>query len=218
MASIVIPGGGTGADTAGNFHWKAPVANVAALPASGNSYGDARVTLDPVGVYVWVQGTPDAWQSSTQGEIALANTHILVGNASGVAADVAMSGDVTIANTGATTIANGAVTSAKIGTLTTTVKHTPGTVGVSGTAVTLNLDSGNIQTCALTDDGSTVTITRGTSGKIVTVHFTGAHTVTTWTTVDEWIPAGAPTFSGSSNVVTFFFDGTTLIGQAGVAG
>lgn len=70
MASIVIPGGGTGADTAGNFHWKAPVANVAALPASGNSYGDARVTLDTGGVYVWVQGTPDAWQSSTQGEAA----------------------------------------------------------------------------------------------------------------------------------------------------
>jgi len=37
----------------GHFHWKAPVANQAALPASGNSAGDARVTLDTGDVYTW---------------------------------------------------------------------------------------------------------------------------------------------------------------------
>lgn len=47
-------------------------------------------------------------------EIPLANTHILVGNASGVAVDVAMSSDATIANTGAVTIANSAITNAKV--------------------------------------------------------------------------------------------------------
>lgn len=49
--------------------------------------------------------------SSTQ---ALANTHIFVGNAAGVATDVALSGDATIANTGVMTIANSAITNAKV--------------------------------------------------------------------------------------------------------
>jgi len=47
------------------------------------------------------------------GEISLADTHILVGNALGKAADVAMSGDATMADTGALTIANSAVTPLK---------------------------------------------------------------------------------------------------------
>lgn len=47
------------------------------------------------------------------GEITLANGSLLVGNGSGVAAAVALSGDATIVNTGAITIANGAVTPAK---------------------------------------------------------------------------------------------------------
>lgn len=44
----------------------------------------------------------------------LANTNILVGNASNVATAVAMSGDATLANTGALTIANNAITTVKI--------------------------------------------------------------------------------------------------------
>ncbi len=51
-------------------------------------------------------------------QIALANGHIVVGGATGVGADVAMSGDATIANTGAITIANSAVTGAKMAALT----------------------------------------------------------------------------------------------------
>lgn len=49
-----IPGLGSGADNnAGNFHWKGPVANAAALPASGNSDGDVRVTLDNHQASIW---------------------------------------------------------------------------------------------------------------------------------------------------------------------
>lgn len=44
----------------------------------------------------------------------LASGNILVGNASGVATGVAMSGDATMANTGALTIANSAITNAKV--------------------------------------------------------------------------------------------------------
>lgn len=48
MASgyIDIPG-------SGNFHWKAPVTTAAALPATGNSIGDARVAKDSGFIYVW---------------------------------------------------------------------------------------------------------------------------------------------------------------------
>ncbi len=52
-----------------------------------------------------VSGAPD---------LALASAHVFVGNAGGLAADVAMSGDVAIDNVGATTIQANAVTTAKI--------------------------------------------------------------------------------------------------------
>jgi hypothetical protein len=45
---------------------------------------------------------------------SLTSAHILVGNGSGVATDVAMSGDVTIDNTGATTIGSLKITAAKM--------------------------------------------------------------------------------------------------------
>jgi len=35
--------------------WKAPVANAASLPLIGNADGDARVTLDSAGIWVWNQ-------------------------------------------------------------------------------------------------------------------------------------------------------------------
>lgn len=55
-----------------------------------------------------------ATSSVSPGGIALTDSHILVGNASNVATDVAMSGDTTIANTGAVTIANNVVSNAKL--------------------------------------------------------------------------------------------------------
>ena len=53
--------------------------------------------------------------------ISLTNTHIFVGNASGIATDVAMSGDATISNTGALLIANTAITTAKLGNASVTL-------------------------------------------------------------------------------------------------
>lgn len=52
--------------------------------------------------------TPNASQ------LTLANGQLFVGNASGIATGVTMSGDATISNTGVLTIANNAVTTAKI--------------------------------------------------------------------------------------------------------
>ena len=62
--------------------------------------------------------TSDFESVSTLGELALANTKIMVGNASGRAAAVSMSGDATIANTGAVTIAAGSVEETMLSTAT----------------------------------------------------------------------------------------------------
>jgi hypothetical protein len=45
---------------------------------------------------------------------SLTDSHLFVGNASNTATDVAVSGDVTLANTGAVTIVNSAITNAKV--------------------------------------------------------------------------------------------------------
>jgi hypothetical protein len=80
---------------------------------------------------------------------ALTNGHILVGNAGGVATDVAMSGDVTIANTGATTIKTSVtLTTPVLGVATGTsvnlsgdcraaTYHVGATAGASGTGSTI---------------------------------------------------------------------------------
>jgi hypothetical protein len=48
----------------GDMHWKAPVASVAALPASGNSVADARIAEDTFNVYIWNGST---WVASGGG-------------------------------------------------------------------------------------------------------------------------------------------------------
>lgn len=67
--------------------------------------------------------------SVSPAEIALASGHLLVGNGSALATDVALSGDATLANTGALTIATGAVSAAKLASdAVTTVKILDGNV------------------------------------------------------------------------------------------
>lgn len=55
-------------------------------------------------------------ESVAASEVALTSAHILVGNASNIAADVALSGDATLANTGAISIGAGKVLLAMLGT------------------------------------------------------------------------------------------------------
>lgn len=57
-------------------------------------------------------------QLNAKASSSLTSAHIFVGNGSNVATDVAVSGDLTLANTGAFTIANLAVTNAKIANAT----------------------------------------------------------------------------------------------------
>jgi hypothetical protein len=87
-------------------------------------YSSTRGSLLYRGVSGWLARAPGSlgqvltmgasdpdWAAA--GAAALTNTHIYVGNGSNLAADVAASGDLTLANTGAFTIANNAVTNAK---------------------------------------------------------------------------------------------------------
>lgn len=50
--SGLVPSGTSGGPS-GDAHWKAPVANQAALPAVGNNQGDIRVTLDTGYIWEW---------------------------------------------------------------------------------------------------------------------------------------------------------------------
>ena len=72
------------------------------------------------------------------------DNHILVGNSSNLAADVAMSGDVAIVASGATTIQAGAVTPTKLGTVTDGV-----TLDQSGAGFTLEIATGGVGTTQL---------------------------------------------------------------------
>lgn len=100
----------------------------------------------------------------------LTNAHVFVGNGSNVATDVAVSGDVTLANTGAVTIANDAVTFAKIQNIATDSLIGRDTAGSGDPETillnaTLSMDgSNNLQRAALTGD---VTASAGSNATTV---------------------------------------------------
>lgn len=63
---------------AGDPHWKTPVANSAALPASGNNSGDVRVTLDTGNLWewngsTWIDKTVTASSSGPAGAVQFSN-------------------------------------------------------------------------------------------------------------------------------------------------
>lgn len=97
---------------------------------------------------------------------ALASGKIYVGNASGVSAEVAVSGDATLANTGALTVADGAITPAKL--------SASGTATATADGLTTGLISGSAQHVVVTSDSATKLITLPASsaaliGKTITL-------------------------------------------------
>lgn len=64
----------------------------------------------------WIVSNGSAWQKvdNTETDIALASAHIFVGNGSGIATDVAMTGDIGISNTGVTAIQPGVILDADV--------------------------------------------------------------------------------------------------------
>jgi hypothetical protein len=83
--------------------------------------------------------------SPTAGFIQLADSHIFVGNG-GIAADVAMSGDATIAPSGALTLANTTVAAGVYGSATKVVQITVDSKGrlTSATEVTISTSGGEV--------------------------------------------------------------------------
>lgn len=102
----------------------------------------------------------------TPGEFTLTQDHIMVGNSSGVGADVAMSGDATIVSTGAVTV-TGAAAAFNIGTNGTFTKEVNHTVSVT-TSTSTNTAGGTLSYAGGagvgTGNGGTIGITGGASG------------------------------------------------------
>jgi hypothetical protein len=100
--------------------------NFTTVDASGGYYVNGTQVINSSGTVIGVV---------TPGDLTLAQNHILVGNASSVGADVAMSGDVAIVSSGATTIQPGVVTRAKLSAPASlkTIQTTLGTIATTGT-------------------------------------------------------------------------------------
>jgi len=79
--------------------------------------GDLCLDTSTPALYQAAGAASTVWTAVGTATIPLANGHVLVGSAGGVATDVAMSGDASIVASGALTIANGAVTLAKMANL-----------------------------------------------------------------------------------------------------
>lgn len=92
------------------------------------------------------------WDATAPATPALTHNHIFVGNSSGLAADVAMSGDATIADTGAVTLANTAVPA--------------GSYGDSSHYTTFTVDAKGRLTAAGTQAVPTVPVAANPSGLI----------------------------------------------------
>ncbi len=134
----------------------------------------------------------------------LTNAHVLVGNASNIATDVALSGDATMANTGALTVLNSAV----IGKVLTGYVSGAGTVAATDTILqAINKLNGNTavkMTNPMTLGGDLVyggalgvptALANGSAGQVLTSAgttlapaWTGPTTITTWTSpVTTWV-------------------------------
>lgn len=100
--------------------------------------------------------------NSKQASLVLTNTHIFVGNGSNLPVDVAVSGDLTLANTGAFTIANLAITNAKIANSSIDL-----TAKVTGVLPIANGGTGTTSIGNLTDVGTDGIVITGGTGAVI---------------------------------------------------
>lgn len=138
-----------------------------AVEVGGAKYNVAKIsttgaTDGQVIAYSSSAGTP-GWASAVSS--SLTNAHIFVGNGSNAATDVAVSGDLTLANTGAFTIANSAISTAKIADN-----------AVDGTKIALaSQAAGDIMYYNGTD---WIRLAKGTAGQVLTMN--GGATAPIW--------------------------------------
>ena len=105
---VGLVNGGTGqVSAAAAFTALAPLTTAGQLIYENNTPAPAALNIGTTGQVLTVVAGLPAWAtpSVSPGAIALTDNHILVGNGSNLAADVAMSGDATIVASGALTLA-----------------------------------------------------------------------------------------------------------------
>lgn len=127
------------------------VGGITITPVSGTIDGVASWSVPQnTGVIIFSDGTNYHvfGNNAAVAAVALTNTHIFVGNASNIAADVAMSGDCTIANTGA-------ITCTKIGGTTVTF---PLALSLGGTHADLSATGGTGQVLKQSSSGANITV------------------------------------------------------------
>lgn len=158
----------------------------------------SKLPIGTSGQVLTVSGGIPVWAAVSAGEITLTNNHILVGNVSNVATDVAMSGDATIVASGALTFAtvNGNVgtfgTATQVGSFTVNAKGlitaasnitvTPAVGSITGLgagiATFLATPSSANLAAAVTDETGTGPLVFATSPTLTTASL-GSSTATT---------------------------------------
>jgi hypothetical protein len=215
--TLPIANGGTGQTSANAaFDALSPMTTAGDLIYENSTPTAARLGIGTTGQVLTVVGGLPAWANSavTPGEITLTDNHILVGNASNVATDVAMSGDATIVASGALTLNT---VNSNIGTfasvtvngkgLVTAAANLSGDATTSGSVLTLDTVNSNIGTFAsVTVNGKgLVTAAANLSGDATT-----SGSVLTLDTVNSNIG----TFGSSTSIPTFTVNAKGLITAA----
>jgi hypothetical protein len=188
-----------------------PQAAAPSGPENGEIYYDTTLNI-------FRQYVNGAWK--TIANASLTDAHILVGNGSGVATDVAVSGDLSLANTGAFTIANSAVTNGKIanGTIDLTTKVTGVLPAANvGLVRTINAQTGTTYTFALADGsaagGNPLVTGSNASAQTYTVPPNSSVAFPVGTQIDIiQIGAGKITLAQGSGVTINSKDGNKAIG------
>lgn len=130
-----------------NWHWKAPVANAAALPLTGNGSGDTRVTLDTFLIWFW-DSTANIWRQWNPGGGVLTASqqsanYTLVQSDANTVIEFTGGGAVTL------TIPAHVVVALPVGCVIEVFQYGAGQVTVAGgSGVTLRSDGAKVHTAA----------------------------------------------------------------------
>jgi len=120
--TVGISRGGTGQTTAtAAFNALSPMTTLGDLIYEDSTPSGVRLAGNTTSTRMFLRQTgtgsvsaAPAWDTLLDADLPLTNAHILVGNASNLAADVAMSGDVTITNAGVTAIGSNKVANSQL--------------------------------------------------------------------------------------------------------
>jgi hypothetical protein len=199
-SAVGISYGGTGATNAASaFNNLSPMATTGDMIYEVSAGTAAALPIGTSGQVLTVVGGVPVWQTPTitPGDIALTDNHIFVGNASNLAADVAMSGDATI-------VASGALTLATVATAGTTGSSTAiPVITINAKGLTTSITTAAVVAPAGTLSGTTL------NSMVVSSSLTSVGTIATgvWNGT-----AIGPTFGGTGQ--TTYTTGDTLYASA----